>query len=131
MTIKQSEAVKAYQSIQGLNRQKFNSGKIAKKIYELTMKLKSAFDFQLQEEEKIYSKYPDFDPMIGGFHIGKDDENREKKISDVKEINKQLKEIADLDFDLDFEPFDLDLEIYNVQISGEDIGNLQKLVNFI
>ena len=132
MTIKQSEAMKAYQSVNDLNKQKLSSGKLAKQVYDLSSKLKSAFDFQIQEEQKIYNDHPEFDPTIGGIRLeGKSNEERKQCAEEIKQIDKELRELSELDFEIDFEPFDFSLEANNVKISGEDIGNLEKFINFV
>ena len=132
MKIKQSEAMKAYRSISDLNKQKLSSGKLAKQVYDLSSKLRSAYDFQVQEEEKIYKLHPEFDPMVGGIRLeGKSDEERLKSAEEIKQIDKELKELSELDFEIDFKPFDFDSEANSVKISGEDIGNLKLFVNFI
>lgn len=132
MKIKQLEAMKAYQSINDLNKQKLSSGKLAKQVYDLSSKLKSTFDFQIQEEQKIYNDHPEFDPTIGGIRLeGKSIEERKQYAEEIKQIDKELRELAELDVEIDFEPFEFNLEANNVKISGEDIGNLEKFINFI
>lgn len=134
MKIKQSEAIKAFRSIRDLNCQKMPSGKLAKQVYELYTKLKPAYDFQVQEEQKIYIDHPEFDPSIGGISLkGKTPEEKQKAIEEAKAIDNELQELSDLDFELDYdERFTIDLDkIPSVQFSGEDIGNLEKFINFI
>lgn len=132
MKIKQSEAMKAYQSVNDLNKQKLSSGKLAKQIYDLSSKLKSAFDFQIQEEQKIFDAHPNFDQVVGGIRLeGKSYEERKQCAEEAKQIDAELKELSELDFEIDFEPFDFNLEANNVKISGEDIGNLERFINFI
>lgn len=134
MTIKQTEAVKAYQSLKDLNKQKLSSGKLAKQIYDLTAKLKSAYDFQVQEEQKIFELHPDFDPIVGGIRLdGKTDEEKAIASEEIKTMNRELESISDLDFELeDYEPFELKFDSEpDLKISGEDIGNLEKLIKFI
>ena len=132
MKVKQGDAVKAYQSVLDLNRQKLSSGKIAKQIFELTGKLASAYDFQLQEAKKILELHPEFDPSINGIKLeGKNDEERAVAIKEVKQIEKEFNDLAELDVDLDFTPFSIDLNRFDeIQLSGEDIGNLEKFITF-
>lgn len=133
MLFKQNDIIKAYKSAIYLNQQKFSSGKIAKKIYELVTKLKPTYDFQLQEEQKLFDAHPNFDIRNGIMKIiNPNDENEiEKAKKEAKEIEKELSDLSDLDVDLDFDIFDIDLEITpELKISGEDIGNLEKFINF-
>ena len=134
MKIKQSEAVKAYRSLQDLNRQKMSSND-AKQIYSLFKKLQEAFEFQTQEERKIFAEHPNFDIQLGGIRLDnkKTEEEKAAVTEELKDIEKELKALSDLDFeisDLDF-PIDIFLDNEsNLKISGEDIGNLEKLINF-
>lgn len=134
MKIKQSEAVKAYKSLQDINRQKLSSGKLAKQIYDLFSKLSQAYTFQVQEEQKIFYDHPEFDPSIGGISLeNKSAEERKACMTEVRQIEKELKNIADLDFEIDgFDsPIELNLDLEsNLKFSGEDIGNLKKLIEF-
>ncbi len=133
MLFKQNDIIKAYKSAVYLNQQKFSSGKIAKKIYELVTKLKPTYDFQLQEEQKLFDMHPNFDIRNGIMKImNPNDENEiEQAKKEAKEIEKELSDLSDLDVDLDFNLFDIDLEITpELKISGEDIGNLEKFINF-
>ena len=132
MKIKQNIAMKAYVSVKDLNQQKLSSGKVAKQVYELTNKLKPAYDFQIQEEQKIYASHPDFDPSIGGIRLeNKTDEEKKLATENIKKIDTELKDLANVDFEIDFEKFDFDLAQNSVRISGEDIGNLDMFINFI
>lgn len=129
--MKQSEAMKAYKSLQFLNQQKL-SGQTAKKVFLLWKALQPAWDFQLQEEEKLFNAHPMYDPEINGIKISENDpEEKKKAMEEVKQINKELKDIADLDCEVEFEKFDFDLSKENVKLSGEDIGNLDHFINFI
>lgn len=133
MIVKQGVIVKAYKSAIDLNKQKISSGKIAKKIYELVNKLKPTYEFQLQEEEKIFEAHPNFDIRIGGIRIMNQNDpiEKEQANSEAKEIEKELNGLSNLDVDLDFDIFDIDLEaIPDLKISGEDIGNLESFINF-
>jgi len=134
MKISQSEAIKAYKTVLNLNKQKFSSGKIAKNIYDLYTELQPIFQFQIQEENKIFSEYPDFDPQLGGIKLTNDPEQREKAKRDSDQIDDKLKELAELENEIKFEPFELSfdqLEADSIKISGEDIGNLSKFIKFI
>ena len=134
MTIKQSEAAKAFHSLQDLNSQKLSSGKLAKSIYDLFTKIQSAYDFQMQEEQKIFGNHPSFNPVLGGIPYTEDmtPEEKENVNTEIKQIESELKDLAELDFELEgYEPFTINLDLEpNLRISGEDIGNLEKLIVF-
>ena len=127
----QNEAVLAYLSAKDLNQQKLSSGKLAKKVFELKQKLQSAWDFQVQEEAKIYEAHPAITPGVSEVQLNGDPEKRQELIREVNMINSDLKKLGELEVDIDFEPFDFNLDFENVSLSGEDIGRLSKFVNFI
>lgn len=133
MKIKQSEAVKAYKSLQDLNRQKMSSNN-AKQIYSLFKKLQEASDFQTQEEKKILMDHPEFDPQLGGIRLDNKTEDDKKQATEtIKQIETELKALADLDFEISEldSPIDIFLDSEpNLKISGEDIGNLESIINF-
>lgn len=133
MKIKQNEAVKAYRSLQDLNKQKVSSGN-AKIIYDLFKKVSPAFEFQTQEEKKILTAHPEFDPNLGGIRLeNKTDEQKKEAANEIKQIEQEFMDLADLDFEV--EGLDSPIEINlmaepNLKLSGEDIGNLEKLIVF-
>ena len=129
--MKQGEAIRAYKSAMDLNRQKLSSGVLARKFFLLTKALQPAWDFQLQEERKIFSEHPLYDNAVNGVHIPKEEPGRTEALNETQKIRDELKAIEELDFDIEFERFDMDLESENIQISGEDIGNLEPFINFI
>lgn len=129
--MKQRELVRAYNSLNEINRCRLTDGKLAMQIYKLKSKLQPIFDFQIQEEEKIFNEHPNFDPRLNGVVIGKDGVNRDEALNEAKIVSEELKKLADIDVDFEFEPFDFDLNAHNVPISGEDIENLNSFINFI
>lgn len=129
--MKQGEAIRAYKSAMDLNRQKLSSGITARKVFLLVKALRPAWDFQMQEEQKVFVSHEMYDPSINGIKIPKEEPARSEAIKEATEISEELKAISELDFDIEFEKFDLDFERENIQISGEDIGNLEPFINFI
>lgn len=128
--MKQGEAIKAYKSAIYLNQQKL-SGSMAKKVFLLTKALQPVWDFQVQEEDKIFADHPMYDPSINGIRMPDDPEEKKKAILEVEQINKELKVIGEVDSDVEFEKFDFDLSAEQIKLSGEDIGNLGPFINFI
>lgn len=129
--MKQGEAVRAYKSALDLNKQKLSSGILARKVFNLVKILQPMWDFQLQEERKIFEKHPMYDLSVNGIKIPKEEPARSEALKEVEQINKEIKSIEDLDIDIEFEKFDFDLNVGNISISGEDIGNLEPFINFI
>lgn len=135
MIIKQKDAINAYLAVKNLNEQKMPQGKLrlAHNIFELYKKLEKAWDFYSQEISKIYSEHPNFDPNIMGINIkGKTDEEKIAAETEVKQIEKQINEIGELDFEMDeVKKFDVDLDKDPISLSGSEIGVLSNFINFI
>lgn len=128
--MKQGEAIRAYNAVSVLNKQRL-SGPVAKNIFMLYKALQPAWEFQCQEEEKVLSSHPAYDPSINGLALPPDEEGQAKVNAEVQQINQELKVIEDTDFEIEFEKFDFDLNKDRIQITGEDIGNLEPFINFI
>ena len=131
MTIKSLEGASAYRSLITLNQHKFTDGRIAIKIFNLMNKLKPVFDFRLQEEKKIIDAHPNFDPTINGIKIEKDGSNAEEADREAKEIQKEFEDLGEIESEIDYEPFDLDLSKEQIPLSADDIKNLTTFINFI
>lgn len=129
----QFEAVKAYISLKALNSQR-TSGKIAKKIFDLMTLLKPSWDFQVQEENKVYEKYPMLDPKTMTIDLGKTPEERNERTKMAVEIKKAFDDFGGTEFvlpeNLDQYKFHIDLDSENLKLSGEDIANLAPFITF-
>lgn len=126
----QRDAVKAYNSIKILNHEKL-SGQTAKKVFLLFKALQPIYDFQFQEEEKVLTSHPMYDPQMMGVKLPDGPEEKKKALAELDKINAELKAIGDLECEVKFEKFDFDLSKENIKLSGEDIGNLEEFINFI
>lgn len=129
--MKQGEAVRAYKSLVDLNKQKLSSGILARKVFLLLKALQTAWDFQIQEEQKVFDSHPIYDPSVNGVKLPKEEPARSEALAEANAINEELRKIDDMDVDIEFEKFDFDLNKESIQISGEDIGNLESFINFI
>jgi len=127
--MKQKEAVQAYLSAKKLNEQE-TSAKTALKVFNLFTKLRKAWDFQVQEELKLFERYPEVDREKHGIKYSTKEEF-EKAESIIKKFNEEADELADLDFEIDFEPFVIKLDVETgIKLSGADIGNLSEFIKF-
>ena len=129
MIIKQKNGVKAYKVLQKLNAQE-TSGSLALKIFKAMNVFQLIWDFQIQEEKKIMEKYPDFDPMTGSINVEAKGGNKEEAINEIKKIDQELTDLANLDTDIDFEPFIISLDGESIKLSGQDIKDLTGFVTF-
>ena len=125
------DAVRAYVTLRELNKYRFNDGHIAKKVYDMMNALQSTYDFHIQEEKKIYDQHPNFDLRTHGINIKESGITMEKAQEEIKQIDEALEKLANLESDLDYESFEIDLSTENVPLSGEDYGNLKGFVDFI
>lgn len=129
MKVKQKEAIKAYKVFQKLNNQE-TSGAIALRIFKAMNALQSAWDFQLQEERKIFERHPNFDPSTGSISLKDKEIEEQEAVDELKAIDNELSEIANIDTDVDFEPFTISLDFESLKLSGQDIKNLSGFVDF-
>ena len=130
--MKQSDAVKAYVSAVELNKQRL-SGSIANKIFKLVNALQPCWDFQIQEEEKIFKEHPFVDPKLG-ICLAEDasEDERVKASLEMKSVNESLRSLSEIEIEpIEFESFTIDLEQENIKLSGEDIGRLKDFINFV
>lgn len=130
MVTTQGTALKAYIAIEELNKQTF-SGPIAKKLFNLYKTLKPVYEFQLQEEKKIFSKYPEFDPTINGCPVKDNNpETIERARTVAKSVDSELKDLGAIEIDIDCEPIIIpESEQTNLKISGAFIGYLEGFVD--
>ena len=128
----QFDAVKAYMSLRSLNAQR-TSGRVAKKIFDLMNKLKPLWEFQTQEEQKLFEKYPVLDPRTMRLNLGDSDMDADEKLQLTKEIKQAFDDLSETELDeKEFESykFEIDLENEDLKLSGEDIANLSPFVTF-
>ena len=130
--MKQREAVKAYLAVKDLNKQKMSSGRTAKKIFDLYCILQKYWEFQGQEEIKVNQRYPNLDFEKGSVNMeGMSPEERAKTLETVASVNRELNQIGETEIDLVPEKFVIEFdEEPNLKISGEDIGALEKFIEF-
>lgn len=128
--MKNIEAVNAYVSLRDLNQHKFNDGKVAMKIFELFTKLQPSYDFRVQEERKIQEAHPKFNPVTGRMKMIDDGTDQESLIQELKQVEEEFEKLSELEVDVDFEPFEIDLTKEQLPISGQDIGNLKPFITF-
>lgn len=130
--MKQQDLVKAYIAVRELNKQPL-SAHVARKIFDLGEKLRPAWDFQVQEEEKIYERYPDYNPESKGFIADSNSESSKAvALAKAEAMGNDFQQIADLDAEpIDFEPFTIQTSLESgLKISGEHIGYLKPFITF-
>lgn len=127
--MKQKEAVQAYLSLKKLNEQDL-SLKVAKKVFDLFIKLRKAWDFQVQEELKIHERYPEIDPTTSSIKFTNVEE-RDKALEIIKKFNADADDLGNLEFEIEFKPFTIVMDGEpNVKLSGSDISNLSPFITF-
>lgn len=130
--MKQAEAIKAFISIKKLNSQDV-SPRVAQNIFRLYKELQSVYDFQIQEEQKIFKKHPNFDVSIGGIKMNNSNDPVEKEQSskEILEINNELKELGNTNTVVNFEKITINTMHEDIKLSGEDIANLEPFIMFV
>lgn len=107
---------------------------IAKKVFLLVEKLQPVWNFQLQEEKKIFEAHPLYNPELGGCVYSKEDpvevqENAKKEVTEVSDALKELAEIKHEDFS--FEPFEIEEDLQKkIELTGQEIGYLKPFIIF-
>ena len=128
--ITQEKAFKAYAALKKLSDVPMAFSK-AKVIFDLKQKLQPCWDFQTQEEQKIFDMYPDLDVQTMTINLeGKDEEARKKALEDSKEIDQKLRELGKMDSGFEeTEPVKLVLsDDPRITISAKDIEYLSTFV---
>ncbi len=129
MVISQKDAVQAYLAVKKLNEQD-TSIKTAKKVFDLFTKLRKAWDFQVQEELKLYERYPEIDPISHGIKF-KSVPEREKALEIINKFNADADEIGNVEFEIEFEPFTINSDNEaGIKLSGSDISKLSAFISF-
>ena len=129
MKIKQKDGVKAYNVLQKLNMQE-TSGRVALQIFKAVNALQSVWDFQLQEAKKILDRHPDFDPNTNSISIESKNGDKDLAIEEIKQVDKEILELDNLEVDVEFEPFTIFLSEEPLKMSGQDIKDLTGFISF-
>lgn len=118
--MKQGDIIKAYKATAKLAEQKLPLT-TAYKIFKLREQMKPAWDFQAQEENKLMDEYR---PEPG--------ENGTVKFRTVEEkcgFEDRLKEIADMESDVEITPVTLPLTD-DIAITVGDLADMQMVITF-
>lgn len=128
----QRDQVRAYIAASKLNRLTLPIS-IAKKVFTLVDRLQPSWDFQAQEEKKIYDAHPMYNPEIGGC-IPEDDslEARHKAEQEARLVVEALKQLAETEVEqFEFEPIEISEELQDrIELSGEEVGYLKPYITF-
>ena len=131
--MKQLDITRAYNAAMQLNEARFPVS-VARAIFDLTEKLRPHYNFHVQEERKILSEHPDYDPASGGISLkGKNDEERQKAIEEAQAVSEALQGLCETEVEIDFEPVTISKDIqeqYSVALTPRDIGYLKPFIEF-
>ena len=131
--MKQKDAVNAYISAKKLNSLDVTP-MTAQTIFELFRALQPAWDFQLQEEQKIFAKHPKLDVGTLSIKMENPDDLEEKANAEkeITEINQELKDLANVETVINFQKRNINAMFdKNIKVSGEDIANLDPFITFV
>ena len=123
--------VKAYNAIKVLYPQRTISRAYSKKIFLMMKALTPAIEYRIEEERKIISRYPDVDPKTLSVRLdGEDEAGKEKKLEEIKKFAEELDELNNLEWnEISIEPFTIP-ENEEVQVSAQDMENLEGFIEF-
>lgn len=119
--MKLGKAIDALEALRKINRQD-TSTTTARRVFELKKKFETAAEFMQQEEEKILAHYT-YENKGGG----------RIQFSDVETANKyraERKALSESEFEIDYRPIRIHA-IEGIRISGEDVGALDGIIEFI
>ena len=119
--MKLGKAIDALEALRKINRQD-TSTTTARRVFELKKTFETAAEFMQQEEEKILANYTYENKGDGRIQF-----------SDVETANKyraERKALAESEFEIDYKPIRIHA-IEGIRISGEDVGALDGIIEFI
>jgi len=119
--MKLGKAIDALEALRKINRQD-TSTTTARRVFELKKTFETAAEFMQQEEEKILAHYK-----------YEDNGNGRITFADVETANKyraERKALNDSEFEIDYKPIRIHA-IEGIRISGEDVGALDGIIEFV
>ena len=120
MKTKQGKIIESKKVLDRLCKQDL-PGTFAKQLFDMRYSMKKAYEFQEEQEEKIFDKYSPVSNGDGSFRF----DPPENLQNFLKEIN----ELAELDAEIDAEPIKMKM-IDELKISGDDIEHLSTFITF-
>lgn len=119
--MKQGKIIAAHQALMNLNRQQLSLSS-AYNIHKMMKQTQKAWDFQVEQEQKLFEKYQPKSEKNGSLEFAtKEDE---------KEFTEYLKELSNMESDVEIMPISIRLA-ENVKISPSDIEALGGFVEFV
>lgn len=119
--MKQGKIITAHQALMNLNRQQL-SLPIAYNIHKMMKQTQKAWDFQVEQEQKLFEKYQPKPTKNGGLEFSAKEYE--------KEFNDYIKELSNMESDIEVTPISIQLA-ENVKISPSDIEALDGFVEFV
>ena len=122
-TIKQSKIVKAYRALTTLGEINIPL-RVSYQVFLLKKTLEPHYLFQVEKEKRTLE-------ALGGI-IDKDGTIRFKQTDATGKFKNMIKEIGDLDVEVDFEPITFDInQLEDLRIKANDVECLDGFVNFV
>ena len=128
--MKQGQIITACHSLDKLMDQDISLA-LAKKVFDMREKLQPAWNFQVRQEEKIAGKYPNVDP--GKLSVQYDTGNAElekERLAELDGFIKELKELSEMEQEIDVEPITIYVDQENIKMAGKDIKALKGFITF-
>lgn len=122
------KACKALDKIMGQD----TSLMVSKKTFEMRDKFQPVWNFQIGEEQKIAARHPNVDPAKASVQFPANNaEEKEARLKELDEFIKEMEELANLEQEVEVEPFSISISLENIKMAGKDIKALQGLVSFV
>lgn len=116
----QGNLIRAYKAVNALTEQRLPLP-ISYKLFKLKKSLQPVWDFQLQEEERIFNLYPPTDREGNQYKFATPE--------DAQGFREAFKELREMESDIEFKPLNLPM-LESMNLSGEEIDALTDVIFF-
>lgn len=128
--MRQGSIIQAYKALDKLMQQD-TPLPIAIKVFEMREKLRPCWEFQIIEEQKLQEKYKSIDFATFSVSYQTDDEADKKlKLAELSACEKEIRDLADLDREIEIEPLEIPVAAVSVKMAGKDIEALKGFIEF-
>ena len=118
--MKQAKVIKLHQVIEKLSKQDLPLPE-SYKLFKLRKQLQPAIDFRMEQEEKLFEKHRIVEQKGGSVRFA--------TTEDAAAVEKALKEMAEMEIDVDITPITLRM-IDTITISAEELEALEGVIEW-
>ena len=128
--MKQGKIIQAYKALDKLMQQDMPL-LISIRVFEMREKLRPSWEFQIIEEQKLQEKYKSIDFATFSVTYQTDDDTDKKlKLAELSACEQEIKELADLDREIEIVQLEIPANTISVKMAGKDIEALKGFIEF-